>query len=113
MADTKIRKVLEKDGIKPVRLDIPNELQSGKLGCCGPSCEPFASKVLPNLSLQYNMLIIFKMFHMMNLKTISKICKKYFMNNRNIFILELMQNDQLVATVQTQNKIYKAISEIT
>ena len=53
MGDTKIRKVLEKDGIKPVRLDIPNELQSGKLGCCGPSCEPFASKVLPNLSLNY------------------------------------------------------------
>ena len=53
MGDTKIRKVLEKDGIKPVRLDIPNELQSGKLGCCGPSSEPFASKVLPNLSLNY------------------------------------------------------------
>ena len=31
MADAKIRKALERDGIKPLRLEIPDELQSGKL----------------------------------------------------------------------------------
>ena len=31
MADAKIRKALEREGIKPLRLEIPDELQSGKL----------------------------------------------------------------------------------
>ena len=31
MAEAKIRKALERDGIKPLRLEIPDELQSGKL----------------------------------------------------------------------------------
>ena len=34
MADAKIRKALVKDGIKPLRRDIPSELQSGKLTRC-------------------------------------------------------------------------------